>query len=123
VKIRLYLDEDSMRHALVGSLRAHGVDVLTAFEAGMIEKPDEDHLAYATAQGRVLCTFNIRDFFRLHAEYLQEERHHTGIILVAQQRYPLGEQVRRILRLIAIKTAESMHGQAEFLSAWKPEWR
>ena len=85
-----------MRHALVGSLRAHGVDVLTAFEAGMIEKPDEDHLAYATAQDRVLCTFNVRDFFRLHAEYQQKGRRHAGIILVAQQRYFLGDQVRRI---------------------------
>jgi hypothetical protein len=44
MKIRLYVDEDSMRHALVEALRARGVDVLTALEAGMIERKDEEHL-------------------------------------------------------------------------------
>lgn len=33
--IRLYLDEDSMRQALVQALRARGVDVMTALEADM----------------------------------------------------------------------------------------
>ena len=52
--IRLYLEEDSMRHALVRALRSRGVDVLTALEAGMIDRVDERHLEYATAQGRAL---------------------------------------------------------------------
>jgi len=34
-----------MRRALVFSLRARNVDVLTALEAGMINRSDEDHLA------------------------------------------------------------------------------
>ena len=110
-----------MRHAIVGSLRAHGVDVLTAFESGMVEKSDDDHLAFATVQGRVLCTFNDRDFFRLHGKYLQEQRLHGGIILVPHQRYSVGEQVRRILRLVATMSADSIRDQAEFLSSWNPE--
>ncbi len=40
MKIHLYFDEDSMRHALVQALRARGVDVLTALEAGMMERKD-----------------------------------------------------------------------------------
>ncbi len=43
--IRLYLEEDSLRRALVRALRARGVDVTTAFEAGMIERDDREHLA------------------------------------------------------------------------------
>ena len=39
--IRLYLDEDSMRNALVIALQARGVDVLSALDAGMIERSDE----------------------------------------------------------------------------------
>ena len=50
--IRLYLDEDTMREAFVRALRARGVDVVTALEAGMIERPDREDLDYATAQGR-----------------------------------------------------------------------
>lgn len=52
--ILLYFDEDSMRHALVQALRARGTDVVTALEAGMIERSDAEHLDYATAQERAL---------------------------------------------------------------------
>lgn len=110
-----------MDQALVRGLRAHGVDALTALDAGMIERPDDEHLAYAVAHGRVLCTFNVRDFYRLHTEYQETGRSHAGIILVTQQRYSVGEQVRRILKLAAIKPLESMRDQVEFLSAWTPE--
>jgi hypothetical protein len=44
VKLRLYLDEDSIRHGLVQALRARGVDVVTALEAGMRERPDDENL-------------------------------------------------------------------------------
>jgi hypothetical protein len=68
--IRLYFDEDSMWHALITALRARSIDVQTALEAAMIERADEDHLACATVQGRVLCSFNVGDFYRLHTSYL-----------------------------------------------------
>ena len=38
--------------------------VLTASDAGMINKQDEDHLRWATREGRVLCSFNIADCTR-----------------------------------------------------------
>jgi hypothetical protein len=62
VTIRLYLDEDAVDRDLVRALRARGVDVLTAQEAGLIEHDDEAHLEYATAQGRVLYGFNVGDY-------------------------------------------------------------
>ncbi len=117
--IRLYLDEDSMRGAFVRALRVHGVDVLTAFEAGMIERSDREHLDYATAQGRVLYSFNVGDYYRLHMEYLAQGKSHAGIILARQQSYSVGEQMRRLLKLIAVKSAEDMKNQVEFLSAWE----
>jgi hypothetical protein len=42
---------------------------------------------------------------------------HAGIILAAQQRYSVGEQMRRLLRLISALTAEEMRNRIEFLSA------
>lgn len=116
--IHLYFDEDSMRHALVEALRARGVDVLTALEADMIERADEEHLGYATAQSRVLCSFNVEDFYRLHTTYLAEGKSHAGMILAQQQRYSVGEQMRRLLKLIATKSADEMRNSVEFLSAW-----
>ncbi len=100
------------------ALCARGIDVQTAFDAGMIERTDEDHLAFATAHGRVLCSFNVGDFFQLHTSYLVQHKVHTGIILARQQHYTVGQHLRRLLRLMAALTPEEMRNRVEFLSAW-----
>ena len=74
----------------------------------MIERSDEDHLEFATAQGRVLCSFNVGDFYRLHTSYMAQHKPHTGIVLARQQQYSVGEHMRRLLKLIAHLTAEDM---------------
>ena len=76
---------------LVQAVRARGVDVMIALDAGMIERADEQHLDYATAQGRALYSFNAGDFYRLHTAFLAEGKSHPGIILARQQRYSVGE--------------------------------
>lgn len=116
--IRLYFDEDSMDHSLVRALRARGIDVVTALEAGMIARRDIEHLDYAANQGRVLCTFNVGDYYLLHSEYVARGKRHAGIILMRQQHYSLGEQMRRLLRLIASRSAIEMANAVEFLGAW-----
>ncbi|MCI0395727.1 MAG: DUF5615 family PIN-like protein [Chloroflexi bacterium] len=116
--IPLYFDEDSMDHRLLRALRSRGVDVVIAFEVNMIRKSDREHLNYATAQGRVLCSSNVGDFMRLHTEYLNSNKQHAGIILIPQQSYSIGETMRRLLRLAATKSSEDMQDWVEFLSAW-----
>lgn len=118
MKISLYLDEDSRSLGLFQGLRDKGVDVTTALEAGMLGTSDDEQLAWATTQGRVLYSFNRRDFFRLHTEYLSQGKSHAGILLAQQQQFSIGEQVRRILTLSAAKSAEEMESQIEFLGAW-----
>ena len=108
-----------MQRSLVRALRARGVDVVTALDAMMIEQGDAEHLDYATQQGRVLCSFNVGDFFRLHTDYIAQGKPHAGIILMRQQHYSVGEQMRRLLRLLANKSAEDMKNWIEFLTAWK----
>jgi hypothetical protein len=75
-------------------------------------------LAFATEHECVLYTFNVSDFYRLHTLWISARRDHAGLILVPQQRFSVGEQLRRILRLRATATAESMRNQVEFLSNW-----
>jgi hypothetical protein len=87
---RLYLDEDAMRRSLVFGLSARNVDVLTASEAEMIDRDDQDQLAAAAASGRVLYTFNVADYCMLHESWLSRERFHAGIIVAQQQRYSVG---------------------------------
>ena len=116
--LRLYFDEDTMDADLVHALRIRGVDVTTALEQGMIRRDDIEHLELATLQGRALYSFNVGDYQRLHTEYLTQGKHHAGIILAQQQRYSLGEQMRRLLKIIAGIPAEEMEDRVVFLSAW-----
>jgi hypothetical protein len=117
VRIRLYFDEDSARHSLARELRFRGADVLTAIEAGMAQKTDEEQLEWAAAHSRVVYSFNRGDFYGLHTAWLKAGRSHSGIIL-SRQGLSVGEQMRRLLRLGAAKSAEEMRNHVEFLSAW-----
>jgi hypothetical protein len=54
-KLRFYTDEDFPQQA-VEILREVGFNVLTAEEAGWRGHPDENHLAEAQKQGRILLT-------------------------------------------------------------------
>jgi len=115
---QLYIDEDSMDRDLVRALRARGVDVTTAQYVGMMACSDEEHLLFATNQGRVLYSFNRGDFFRLHSQYAAEGKSHAGILLARQQHYSVGEQMRRVLKVMALRSAADMRDRVEFLSAW-----
>lgn len=117
-QILLYIDEDSMKQALVVALQNAGVDVMTASEVNRTGYVDEEQLAWATEQGRVLYSANIRDFYRIHSALMGQGETHAGIVLVQQQRYSVGELVRAILKLIATKSAEDMVNQVVFLSSY-----
>jgi DNA-binding transcriptional MerR regulator len=118
VTIRLYLDEDAMDRQLVRALRARGIDVQTVNEAAMVYRTDLEQLQYATSQSRVIYSFNIPDYCRLHAEWAANRQSHAGIVVSWQKRYGVGEQMRRLLNLCAAKTADEMRDQLEFLSDW-----
>ena len=118
MRIKLYLDEDAQRASLTQSLRQHGVDVLITSEAAQISKSDESQLAFAASVGRTIYTYNVGDFTALHSEYLTQEKNHSGIIIGEQGRFGIGEQVRRLLRIVEAKSAEDMQNHIEFLSNW-----
>lgn len=117
-QIKIYIDEDAMDSDLVAALRVRGIVVVTAMDAGLVGRPDQEQLALATAQDCVLYTFNVSDFYRLHSEWVSLRRQHAGMILAQQQRFSVGEQLRRILRLRAATSAASVRDQIEFLSNW-----
>ena len=116
--IKLYIDEDAMSRLVIAGLRARDIDVTSVIEEGRQGLEDVEQLEFAKEQRRVLCTSNRGDYYRLHTEYLQQGKMHAGIIVITQQRYGIGEQIRRLLRLIAAKSAEDMQNNIEFLSSW-----
>jgi predicted nuclease of predicted toxin-antitoxin system len=79
MSIRFHLDEN-VDHEILRGLRNRGIDVTTPGEAGLLETPDEDHLAYARREGRVIFTHD-SDFLRLSG--LGHE--HAGIIFCRQR--------------------------------------
>jgi hypothetical protein len=99
------------------------MDVTNAVDAGHAGTPDVVQLERATAVGRVLFTYNVGDFLALHTRLRQEGRSHAGMILAVQQRYSVGEQMRRILRMNRERSSEAMKNRAEFLSSWSPRDR
>ena len=100
MRISLYLDEDSRSNSLVHALRSRGVDTTTALEAQMLGSTDLEQLVWATIHGHVLYSFNIRDFFQLHSAFTEKGQPHAGIILAQQQSYSIGEQMRRLLKVL-----------------------
>jgi hypothetical protein len=119
-QIRLFIDEDAMDSRLLQALRARGVDVVTVADVNTASFSDEEQLQLSNQLGRVLYTFNAGDFFQLHSIYLETERSHTGIIISTQD-YSVGEQMRRLLKLLESKTAEEMLNQVVFLSAFRED--
>jgi predicted nuclease of predicted toxin-antitoxin system len=61
-RIRFHLDEP-VDPGVVRALRKHGIDVTTTQEAGLRTRADEDQLAFARKQERVLVTHDA-DFLR-----------------------------------------------------------
>ena len=64
---RLYADEN-FPLPVIEELRRLGHDVLTSWEAGNADRalPDEEVLAFASAEQRALLTLNGKHFIRLH---------------------------------------------------------
>lgn len=116
--IRLYIDEDATRSAMIDGLRARGIDVTTVYDARRRGYPDEEQLRYATEHERVLFSFNQKDYMALHKSFLEHDLSHAGIALAAQGRYGIGEQIRRLSALVKYVSAEQMINRVEFLSAW-----
>ena len=106
-----------MNQALVRALRARNIDVVTVNETNTAGQLDEEQLMLATEQERVLYSHNIADFCQLHAEFLEAEKEHSGIALLAQE-YSVGEQLKALSGLLGEKSADEMRNQLEFLSKY-----
>ena len=115
-RIRLYLDEDTIKTALIQALRSADLDVVTVADVNRLGYSDEDQLLWAIEQGRIIYSFNIGDFCHLHRDFMVQEISHAGIILVPQQQYSIGQQLQGLLKLISQYSAEDMINQLLFLS-------
>lgn len=116
--LKLYMDHDSGNRAVVAALRSASIDILTTTESGRHRESDEDQLAFATSQRRVIYTANSGDFARLHREWLRSGRHHSGMVLRANQRLGVGDQVRGLLRIADAFGSADTEDLFTYLDIW-----
>ena len=78
---RFYAHEN-FRRPVVEALEPMGNDVLTSLQAGNANQgiADDEVLAFAQSENRILITFNRKHFIRLH----QQNPTHSGIIVCTE---------------------------------------
>jgi hypothetical protein len=96
--------------AVTNGLLRHGVNVLTAQDAERCGLPDADQLAFATAQHRVMVTFD-PDFLALH----QSGVSHGGIAWCPAQKYGIGQLIQALLLIHGVLDRDSMCNHVECL--------
>jgi hypothetical protein len=113
---RLHLDADVSVKALHAALTAFGHDVTrTPCEWMPLDATDEAQLFGASAQGRVIFTFNVRDFVVL----ARRHPHHGGIILAAQSSWKLADLAPTLDRVLTETDATDWPGRVEWLNRWR----
>ncbi len=115
-EVKLHLDADTSMKSLHAALLARGVDVTRTPNPWMpLDASDEQQLLGATAQGRVIFTFNIRDFLALAERYPR----HGGILLAAQTAWTLSMLIPALTRAATETRPEAWIGQTRWLSDWR----
>jgi hypothetical protein len=113
---RLHLDADASLKALHAALLTRGHDVTRTPVSWMPrDASDTEQLLGATAQGRVLFAFNVRDFPVLVRRY----PHHRGLLLAAQRRWTLSQLIAALDRMLSETDAEEWSGQVRWLNQWR----
>lgn len=113
--IRYFFDEHLPNGAAAG-LRARGIDVLTAGEAGRLTYPDDEQLRFATANGRVMTTHDA-DYLTLASEFLANGEPFAGVAYCLPKKYQgdVGRLVHALISLHARLTATDMLNHVEYL--------
>lgn len=111
--LRVYTDE-SVPVAVAMGLKQRGVDAWSARDAGNLGLSDEEQLEYAKREKAVIFTHD-DDFLRLAHEWTQRGKEHWGIIYVHEQKFGIGECIRRLLDYVLTLAPEEMKGRVEFL--------
>jgi Domain of unknown function (DUF5615) len=115
-RVRLHLDADTSRKSLHQALIDRGHDVTRTPNPWIgHDATDEMQLLSATAQGRCIFTFNVKDFVVLSRKHPQ----HRGILLAAQQSWSLSSLIDALDRFLASNDGESVDGQIVWLNFWR----
>jgi hypothetical protein len=116
----LLLDE-MFTDDIAQQLRTNGYDVISVVaDPALVGLPDDQVLAYATAEGRAVVTANIKDFVPLDTRYRAADQSHAGLILVSAKTFPQSRgfpsAITTALATLLSGTAKVRPGQVQFLT-------
>ena len=116
----LLLDE-MFSDDIARQLRTKGYDVVSVVaDPALGGLPDDQILAYATAEGRALVTANIKDFVPLDTRYRAAGQSHASLILASTKTFPQNRgfpsAVTTALATLLSGTAKIQPGQVLFLT-------
>ena len=115
-----FLPDEDITTGSQSGLRQRGLDAVSVHEIGRanLEIPDEDQLAFAAQQGRVLVTFNGRDSQSLDARWRRQGQTHAGILWCSERTVPR-QDIGGLTRALqaAAGRYESLTGSCIHLSA------
>ena len=84
----LLLDE-MLSGAIAAQLRARDLDLVAVVESPrLVGTPDEELLAHAAEQERVLVTANVADFAAIATDWRAVGREHAGLVYVTSRAFP-----------------------------------
>jgi predicted nuclease of predicted toxin-antitoxin system len=107
--MRFHLDEN-VAHAVADGLRQRGINVTTTADAGLLHASDDQHVAYALREDRVIFTQD-RDFLRLHAAGVQ----HAGIVYCSHGKRTIGQNIRHLCLMHDCLDDDELAGRVEYL--------
>jgi len=107
--IRFHLDENCS-HTIADGLRRRGIDVTTTPEVGLLRVTDEEQLAYARAELRVIFSYD-DDLLRLAATGAE----HAGIAFCQQRKRSVGDIVRGLVLMWERLEPHDMVGRVKYL--------
>lgn len=108
-RIRFHCDENA-DSAIADGLRRRGVDVTMPGDVGLIGASDEQHLAFAIAEGRVMVTHD-EDFLAM----AQRGAAHCGIAYCHMQSRSIGEILGGLLLIRDCLSPDEIRNHIEFL--------
>jgi Domain of unknown function (DUF5615) len=116
VDAHLHLDADASIKALVEALHARVHDVTRTPNDWMpADASDREQLLGATVQGRVIFSFNVRDFLVLAKKHPK----HRGILLATQSHWSLPEIIDAVDQALSTTEEKDWQGRVHWLGDFR----
>jgi predicted nuclease of predicted toxin-antitoxin system len=102
--------DEQVDRAIAEALRRRGINLTTTPEARLLGAIDEEQLAFAISQQRVIFTRD-DDFLALHQRGVE----HYGLVYCHQNSRSIGEIVRGLILIWEVLEPSDMQNHIEFI--------